>query len=138
MLNSSLKQNGISKRSNAFHELARDLTESTGFTLLNLIKQAPGRERLTNYYGAGLVRMEDGLYYYVGAEQPVKFKMDKANRLKRLIAIDEKLGVPQLIFRDMVKMMVVKFVRNGQYTVIPYPFKYLNEYLRHYSRMCTK
>ncbi|MBO7593634.1 MAG: hypothetical protein J6T12_01590 [Salinivirgaceae bacterium] len=34
-----------------------------------------------------------------------------------------------LFFVDMLKLMAVTFVRNGQLTVVPFPFKYLREYI---------
>lgn len=36
----------------------------------------------------------------------------------------------RLFFDDMLKLMAVTFVRNGQLTVFPFPFKYLMEYAR--------
>lgn len=34
----------------------------------------------------------------------------------------------RLFFNDLLKLMAVTFVRNGQLTVVPFPFKYLREY----------
>lgn len=36
----------------------------------------------------------------------------------------------KLFFEDMLKLMAVTFVRNGQLTIMPFPFKYLLEYAR--------
>ena len=33
-----------------------------------------------------------------------------------------------ILFNDFCHMLTVEFVRNGQYTVIPFPIKYLREY----------
>ena len=35
-----------------------------------------------------------------------------------------------IFFNELEHMLSVEFVRNGQYTVIPFPMKYLNEYVR--------
>ena len=36
----------------------------------------------------------------------------------------------KILFDELAHMLTVEFVRNGQYTVIPFPIKYLNEYIR--------
>ena len=36
----------------------------------------------------------------------------------------------KLFFDEMLRLMAVTFVRNGQLTVMPFPFKYLMEYAR--------
>ncbi len=33
------------------------------------------------------------------------------------------------IFNDLLPLMNVMFVKNGQLTVIPFPFKYIREYM---------
>ena len=35
-----------------------------------------------------------------------------------------------LFFEKLLKLMAVTFVRNGQLTVVPFPFKYLLEFAR--------
>lgn len=37
-----------------------------------------------------------------------------------------------LFFDNMLKLMAVTFVRNGQLTVMPFPFKYLHEFIKDY------
>ena len=36
----------------------------------------------------------------------------------------------KILFDELAHMLTVEFVRNGQYTVLPFPVKYLNEYIR--------
>ncbi len=36
----------------------------------------------------------------------------------------------KLFFNDLLKLMAVTFVRNGQLTIMPFPFKYLIEFIR--------
>jgi len=36
----------------------------------------------------------------------------------------------EILFGEFAHMLTVEFVRNGQYTVLPFPIKYLNEYIR--------
>ena len=35
-----------------------------------------------------------------------------------------------LFFQDYLETMNVTFIRNGQITVMPFPFKYLREYIK--------
>ena len=41
----------------------------------------------------------------------------------------EKVGQATDLFSQLLPLMDVTFVRNGQLTVIPFPFKYLREYI---------
>jgi len=44
----------------------------------------------------------------------------------------------EIAFEDQFPLMAVDFVRNGQYTVVPFPFKYLREYAKMDSISVTK
>lgn len=50
----------------------------------------------------------------------------KSAILKRKI---EKVEHSKDLFSQLLPLMDVTFVRNGQLTVIPFPFKYLREYI---------
>ena len=43
---------------------------------------------------------------------------------------DGKNPTGNIFFEKIAHMLTVEFVRNGQYTVVPFPIKYLNEYIR--------
>ena len=66
---------------------------------------------------------ENDWYYYVGSKATAKDKVSRACAIRQVRAENE-LPSPDLLF----SMMAVDFVRNSQYTVIPFPIKYLREY----------
>ena len=62
--------------------------------------------------------------YCVGAKGPVNVSYGTACCVRKIIALDGEIQADKLI-----PLMAVDFVRNGQYTVLPFPFKYLREYI---------
>ena len=71
---------------------------------------------------------EDGhTYYFVGdIGAGMQTAVDHAANIRELCADDNgKVDIASLL-----PLMDVDFVRNGQLTVIPFPFKYLREYIR--------
>ncbi|MEH2289456.1 hypothetical protein [Nostoc sp.] len=68
---------------------------------------------------------EKEAYYFVGdRREKVKFSFKDACHLRKIVAVDDS----KLIFRQLLETMDVDFVRTGQSTVIPFPFKYIREY----------
>lgn len=53
----------------------------------------------------------------------------KASHIRKIIPYKET----PLFFQNYLETMNVTFVRNGQLTVIPFPFKYLREYAKNFS-----
>ena len=81
---------------------------------------------LVNTSGIKYYRSEDrknDLYYYVGSKNVPQNSVPRACTIRQVRAENE-LPSPDLLF----SMMAVDFVRNGQYTVVPFPIKYLQEY----------
>ena len=65
---------------------------------------------------------ENELYYFVGNEPgDLKDGLHNSCKVRKVRAYDE------IEFEKVVKLLTVEFVKNGQNTVIPFPFKYLNE-----------
>lgn len=63
--------------------------------------------------------------YYVGAKgKNKKKKYPNACCMRKVISLGEKLE-----YEEVLPLMAVEFVRNSQYTVLPFPFKYLREYV---------
>jgi hypothetical protein len=72
---------------------------------------------------------EKQAYYFVGERrEKVKFYFKDACHLRKIVAVDDS----KLIFRQLLPTMDVDFVRTGQSTVIPFPFKYIREYKKFY------
>jgi hypothetical protein len=67
---------------------------------------------------------EKQAYYLVGERRDnVQLHFKDACHLRRIVAVDDS----KLIFREVLPTMDVDFVRTGQSTVIPFPFKYIRE-----------
>jgi hypothetical protein len=68
---------------------------------------------------------ETEAYYFVGCRRDqVKDSFKDACHLRQIVAVNGS----KLIFREILPTMDVDFVRTGQSTVIPFPFKYIREY----------
>ncbi|MBD2504402.1 hypothetical protein [Anabaena azotica] len=68
---------------------------------------------------------EKEAYYFVGdRRENVQWHFKDACLIRKIVAVDKS----KLIFRQLLKTMDVDFVRTGQSTVIPFPFKYIREY----------
>jgi hypothetical protein len=62
--------------------------------------------------------------YYVGSKQSMKVNYPNACRMRKVISLGDTIE-----YENMLPLMAVEFVRNSQYTVLPFPFKYLREYI---------
>lgn len=68
----------------------------------------------------------DKLYYFVGTKSTsLNLSLHNACLIREVVATGG-----EIFFEQLMKLLAVEFVRNGQYTVLPFPFKYLNEYIR--------
>lgn len=66
-------------------------------------------------------------YYFVGTiGEGMRANIQRASVVRK---IEGYMGA-HLMFERLLPLMNVSFVRNGQLTVVPFPFKYLREYLR--------
>ncbi|WP_017296085.1 hypothetical protein [Geminocystis herdmanii] len=75
-----------------------------------------------NYFG----ETDSEAYYFVGDRtENTQHSFKDACHIRKIIAVK---GC-KLIFQDLLKTMDVDFVRTGQSTVLPFPFKYIREYL---------
>jgi hypothetical protein len=64
--------------------------------------------------------------YFVGQRrESIQSSLKDSSHLRKIIA--EKGS--NLVFKDILKTMDVDFVRTGQSTVLPFPFKYIREYM---------
>ncbi len=59
-----------------------------------------------------------------GRKENVQFSFKDACHIRKIRAVNGS----KLIFRQLLPTMDVDFVRTGQSTVIPFPFKYIREY----------
>lgn len=74
-----------------------------------------------NYFG----ETETEAHYFVGCSvEAINSSFKDSCHLRKIVAVKNS----QLVFQDLLKTMDVDFVRTGQSTVIPFPFKYIREY----------
>lgn len=115
-------------KNSAYKELNRWLHTEHDLWIYSELKSADSGMELGNlsgikYYPSGY--SENDLYYYVGSKVTAKDKVSRACTIRQVRA-EKELPSPDLLF----SMMAVDFVHNGQYTVIPFPIKYLREHFK--------
>ena len=113
-------------KNSAYKELNRWLHNEYDLWIYSELKSADSGMALGNLCGMQYYQSEYGendWYYYVGSKATAKDKVSRACAIRQVRAENE-LPSPDLLF----SMMAVDFVRNGQYTVVPFPIKYLQEY----------
>lgn len=69
--------------------------------------------------------IDGDIYYTSGIKSNIKFDIDKATHFYKINAFNGRN-----IVVDLIETVAVDFVRFGNYTVLPYPFKYLREYVK--------
>lgn len=62
--------------------------------------------------------------YYVGAKSK-RISYPNAYCMRKVVSLGDKLE-----YEELLPLMAVKFVHNNQYTVLPFPYKYLREYIK--------
>lgn len=102
----------------------RYLAQNTGI----LLHPTPTAQGVVDEYFAAVLDIkyfekDDKYYYFVGtAEKMLQQSIHNACLLREVISLGKKMDM-----QEILKLMAVEFVRNGQYTVLPFPFKYLSE-----------
>lgn len=70
-------------------------------------------------------------YYFVGTiGEGMRANIQRASVIREIEGYNES----PVIFKRLLPLMNVSFVRNGQLTVVPFPYKYLKEFLRKNDR----
>lgn len=82
-------------------------------------------ERGESFTDANDYDYDDGhtFEYYVGAKSK-RISYPNACCIRKVVSLGDKLE-----YEEMLPLMAVDFVRNNQYTVLPFPYKYLREYI---------
>lgn len=102
------------------------LYNDTGILINAEIKSAKNRK---NYFEPILeikyFYKKNKLYYFVGVESnDLKQSLNNACRIRCIDAYEN------IEFEEIIRLLRVEFVRNKLNTVLPFPFKYLNEIFR--------
>ena len=115
-------------KNSAYKELNRWLHNEHDLWIYSELKSADSGMELGNLSGIQYYPSEynkNDLYYYVGSKSVAKDKVSRACTIRQVRA-EREFPSPDLLF----SMMAVDFVRNGQYTVVPFPIKYLREHFK--------
>lgn len=105
-------------------EINRYIYQNTGVLINPELRNKDYREE---YFNAVLdikyFYNKDKLYYFVGTTaKSLQRSLHNACLIREVATTGDRID-----FDKLMKLMSVEFVRNGQYTVVPFPFKYLNE-----------
>ncbi len=75
-------------------------------------------------------KLDNSIYYFVGFKGSIKdFQLSRATHIRQLKPLLNSKGENNLIGK-IVEQLNVDFVRLGEFTVYPFPMKYLNEVIR--------
>ena len=89
--------------------------------------KAPRQELLSAITDIKLFDQGKHRYYFVGIiGEGMRTNVSHAANIRMI----QPYKNAELRFEELLPLMNVTFVRNGQLTVIPFPFKYLREYIR--------
>jgi hypothetical protein len=70
---------------------------------------------------------DSAAYYFVGCSKAsLQSSLKDSCHLRKIVAVNKE---SKLVFQQLLPTMDVDFVRTGQSTVIPFPFKYIREYI---------
>ncbi len=90
-------------------------------------------ENFNSLLGLKIININGTYEYFVGKKkEALKFSLPSSCVIRSVSPwINGELNNTGRVFLDeFAHMLTVEFVRNGQYTVIPFPMKYLREYQR--------
>lgn len=106
-----------------FHEIKNLLSEGD-----NKLRGKKRRdELLLSCLDIKLFEENGNQYYFVGIiGDGMQANIQRASVIRKI----EGYNGANAMFEQLLPLMNVTFVRNGQLTVVPFPFKYLREYLR--------
>ena len=89
--------------------------------------KAKREELLSSCLDIKSFRIDGALYYFVGIiGEGMKYAIHNAANIRMIAPYD---GAPEF-FEKLLPLMNVSFVKNEQLTVIPFPFKYLREWIK--------
>lgn len=116
-------------------EFNKYLFQTRGLLLHPTPKNKEVRE---DYFGAVLdvkyFYESEKLYYFVGTKsKDLKWSLHNACLLREVQSTGD-----EIFFEKVFRLLTVEFVRNGWYTVIPFSFKYLNEYIKKMIKIVKK
>ena len=124
----ALKTAGYSPRQAGMRRLNELLEAHADFTFKSTLQRQMPDSPLAGMKGMGLIHVGSAWQYFVGANVSLKPTIQRSALLRRLYPLQGNDEAVTALFPILEKLMSVEFVRSGQYTVVPFPVKYLREY----------
>ena len=119
---------GLFKGITTKKEVVRYVFENTGIMLYAYLRgEEERREYLSGNIDINYFDYDDTHAKYSVGEigNGMKYTIERASVVREIQAVDGS----KLIFKKLLPLMGVEFVRYGMLTVVPFPFKYLREYI---------
>jgi hypothetical protein len=130
----ALRKVGLGPRQKGMQRLNQLLEQHAPFTFRDTLQRHLPDSPLAGLVGIGLIQIENKWQYFVGANQSLKRNIPRALVLRCLQPLHDGPDVIEPWFEKLAQLMSVEFVHNGQYTVLPYPAKYLREHWLYQQR----
>lgn len=119
---------GLFKGITTKKEVVRCVFENTGIMLYAYLRgEEERREYLSGNIDINYIEQDEMLARFSVGEigNGMKYTIERASVVREIQAVEGS----ELIFKKMLPLMGVEFVRYGMLTVVPFPFKYLREYI---------
>lgn len=123
---------GLFKGITAKKEVVRYVFENTGIMLYAYLRGEEDRnEYLSGNIDINYIEQDEMSARFSVGEigNGMKYTIERASAVREIQAVDGS----RLIFKELLPLMGVEFVRYGMLTVVPFPFKYLREYIEKYG-----
>ena len=119
---------GLFKGITTKKEVVRYVFENTGIMLYAYLRGEEERnEYLSGNIDINYIEQDEMLARFSVGEigNGMKYTIERASVVREIQAVESS----KLIFKELLPLMGVEFVRYGMLTVVPFPFKYLREYI---------
>lgn len=119
---------GLFKGITTKKEVVRYVFENTGIMLYAYLRSEEERNKyLSGNVDVNYIEQDKGMARFTVGEigNGMKYTIERASVIREIQAVEGS----KLIFKELLPLMGVEFVRYGMLTVIPFPFKYLREYI---------
>lgn len=119
---------GLFKGITTKKEVVRYVFENTGIMLYAYLRGEEERnEYLSGNIDINYIEQDEMLARFSVGEigNGMKYTIERTSVVREIQAVEGS----KLIFKELLPLMGVEFVRYGMLTVVPFPFKYLREYI---------
>ena len=119
---------GLFKGITTKKEVVRYVFENTGMMLYAYLRgEVERNEYLSGNIDINYIEQDEMQARFSVDEigNGMKYTIERAGVIREIQAVEDS----KLIFKELLPLMGVEFVRYGMLTVVPFPFKYLREYI---------